>query len=141
MRSLERNVLPLQSTPLIGRRLPMQTESFPLRSTESTTENGAIERWASLATATAVMAYGITRKSQYGLLLAAAAAPLAYRGIANEWPRFGIGRKDGDTRDALSGSGGVNVRESIRIQRPVDELYSFWRRLENLPRFMNHIES
>jgi len=119
----------------------MQTETFPFRSTESTTENGGVERWASLATATAVMAYGFSRKSRYGFLLAAAAAPLAYRGIAGEWPRFGFGRRDGDTRAALSGSGGVNVHESVRMQRPVDEIFTFWRRLANLPRFMQHLES
>jgi uncharacterized membrane protein len=118
----------------------MQTESFPFQSNERVTENGGAMRWASLATATAVMAYGISRKNKYGFFLAAAAAPLAYRGIANEWPRFGIGRRD-DTREALSGSGGLLVRESVRVGRTVDEMFAFWRRLGNLPRFMRHLES
>ena len=46
-----------------------------------------------------------------------------------------------DTRRALGGSAGVNVEESVTINRPVDELYRFWRDLENLPRFMRHLES
>ncbi|MFN2385325.1 MAG: SRPBCC family protein [Thermoanaerobaculia bacterium] len=35
----------------------------------------------------------------------------------------------------------VEVRESFTILRPQEELYSFWKRLENLPRFMRHVES
>jgi uncharacterized membrane protein len=35
----------------------------------------------------------------------------------------------------------VEVREAFTILRSPEELYAFWRRLENLPRFMHHIES
>ena len=30
--------------------------------------------------------------------------------------------------------------ESIRIERPVEDLYRFWRNLSDLPRFMSHLE-
>jgi uncharacterized membrane protein len=46
-----------------------------------------------------------------------------------------------DTRRALGGSAGVIVDESVTINRPVAELYRFWRNLENLPRFMSHLQS
>src|SRR5438270_14026127 len=36
---------------------------------------------------------------------------------------------------------GVRVDKAITIERPVAEIYSFWRKLENLPRFMRHVES
>jgi uncharacterized membrane protein len=36
---------------------------------------------------------------------------------------------------------GTEVRESITINRPVEEVYTFWRNFENLPRFMEHLES
>ena len=35
----------------------------------------------------------------------------------------------------------VEVAEAITINRPIGEVYAFWRRLENFPRFMRHIES
>ncbi|AFZ66900.1 SRPBCC family protein [Deinococcus peraridilitoris] len=38
-------------------------------------------------------------------------------------------------------AGGIHVQQAITIGRPVDELYAFWRSLENLPRFMSHLES
>ena len=36
---------------------------------------------------------------------------------------------------------GVRVDKSITIRRPIGEVYDFWRRLDNLPRFMRHLES
>jgi uncharacterized membrane protein len=36
---------------------------------------------------------------------------------------------------------GVKIETSITIQRPVEQVYSFWRSLENLPRFMRHLKS
>ena len=46
-----------------------------------------------------------------------------------------------DTRAALRGARGVNVLESVTINRPIEQLYRFWRNLENLPQFMRHLES
>jgi uncharacterized membrane protein len=34
----------------------------------------------------------------------------------------------------------VIVEDAITIYRPVSEVYSYWRNLENLPRFMEHLE-
>jgi uncharacterized membrane protein len=74
-------------------------------------------------------------------MIAVAAAPLVYRGLAGEWPRLGFGVKEVDTKTALSGDRGIHVRESVVIEQPIDEVYRFWRHLENLPRFMNYLES
>jgi uncharacterized membrane protein len=45
-----------------------------------------------------------------------------------------------NTKTALSGERGVHVRESIRLEVPLADVYGFWRRLENLPRFMTHLD-
>src|SRR5690606_21407996 len=34
----------------------------------------------------------------------------------------------------------VEVRTSVHVNKPRTEVYSFWRKLENLPRFMKHLE-
>jgi uncharacterized membrane protein len=95
-----------------------------------------LERWASLAAATAVVAYGLTRRSFPGVALAAAAAtPFAYRGLVGKWPF-----ENGDTRTSLSGDRGIHVREAVRIERPVSEVFAFWRQLENLPQVLTHLE-
>lgn len=36
---------------------------------------------------------------------------------------------------------GIRVRKSFTINRQPDVVYGFWRKLENLPRFMRHLES
>lgn len=35
----------------------------------------------------------------------------------------------------------MEVKKAITINRPVEEVYQFWRNFENLPRFMSHLES
>jgi uncharacterized membrane protein len=98
-----------------------------------------IERMLSAATAAALVAYGLSRRSAFGLVVAAAATPFAYRGLSDRWPFVESG-DEVDTRSALSGKRGVHVRESIRIERPLPEIYRFWRRFENLPQFMSHLD-
>ena len=34
----------------------------------------------------------------------------------------------------------MHVTKTITINRPIDEVYAFWRDFENLPRFMYHLE-
>ncbi|HEX8228971.1 MAG TPA: SRPBCC family protein [Chloroflexia bacterium] len=35
----------------------------------------------------------------------------------------------------------MNVRKTVTINRSAEELYNFWHNFENLPRFMQHLES
>lgn len=100
-----------------------------------------LERWGALAVAAALVGYGVSRRSANGWCIAAGAAPLVWRGVAGRWPAGfdGLLHPRSDTRDALGGSRGVNVRESIRLENPVEDVYRFWRRLDNLPRFMRHL--
>jgi uncharacterized membrane protein len=52
-----------------------------------------------------------------------------------------IAEAGSDTRRTLRGPRGVHVEESVTINRPVADVYRFWRNVENLPRFMKHLES
>lgn len=38
-------------------------------------------------------------------------------------------------------SDNINTRVDLAVKRPRQDLYDFWRKLENLPLFMNHIQS
>jgi uncharacterized membrane protein len=97
-----------------------------------------LQRWGALAAAAALIGYGVSRRSPGGLLLAAGAVPLVYRGATGRWPA-GLLSSSGDTREALSGPRGIHVREAIRLECPVDEVYRFWSRLDNLPTFMTNL--
>jgi len=35
----------------------------------------------------------------------------------------------------------INIKQVLKVDRPREEVYQFWRKLENLPLFMRHIES
>lgn len=35
----------------------------------------------------------------------------------------------------------INIRVNSVINKPLSEVYAFWRNLENLPKFMNHLDS
>ena len=43
------------------------------------------------------------------------------------------------TKRHLGGPRGVIVEDAVTIYRPVSEVYSYWRHLDNLPRFMDHL--
>lgn len=122
------------------------TRSGPVSWDEPALKNEAfsydeLERLATASGAVALLAYGLSRRSLPGVLAAAAAVPLAYRALAGRWPSgMEPRRASGDTRGALSGPRGIHVRESVRLEKPVVEVYGFWRRLENLPRFMVNLE-
>ena len=44
------------------------------------------------------------------------------------------------TKERLSESRGVKISEGIRIERPVEDVFDFWRDLPNLPRFMAYVD-
>jgi uncharacterized membrane protein len=53
--------------------------------------------------------------------------------------RLGAENRTGGAR-RRSGSG-VRVERVVTINKPIEQVYAFWRNFENLPRFMRHLES
>lgn len=49
-------------------------------------------------------------------------------------------RHQANGHDRTEKKPGKEVHKSIVINRPVSEIYSFWRNFENLPRFMTHLK-
>jgi uncharacterized membrane protein len=105
-----------------------------------------VERWISMAAGTGLAVYGLSRRRTAGWVMAALGGMLVQRGASGHcqtYEAFGINTAGTgeDTRRALSGARGTHVAESVTINRPIEELYRFWRNLENLPQFMQHLES
>jgi uncharacterized membrane protein len=98
-----------------------------------------LEDWTMLSSGAVLLLYGAARRDRFGLWAAVASTPLLYRGLTGEWP-IANGRTT-DTRRALAGERGLQVCESIRLEVPIEEVFRFWRRLENLPRFMTYLKS
>src|SRR3954470_3201280 len=110
-----------------------------------------VERWASALGGAALTAYGIKHmrdRSPAGAALAAAGSALMYRGATGHcsvYAAAGINtageRQRDDTRAALSGSRGIHVEEVATINASADDLYTYWRSFDQLPRFMDHLVS
>ncbi len=87
-----------------------------------------VERWASLIGGGALTAWGIKRVVDHRTpgsigMTAVGGLLLANGFLPRERQR------------------GVHLETSFTINKPAEELYRFWRNFENLPRFMNHLES
>jgi uncharacterized membrane protein len=102
------------------------------------------ERLASALGGALLAAYGISQRSKSGAMIAAAGGALIVRGATGYCPGYaaaGIDTSRSDTRTALAGSRGTPVETAITVAKPHDELYRFWRNLENLPSIMPHLVS
>ncbi len=99
------------------------------------------EHWLALGAGASLLFAGVSRRSTLGACLLISSAPFLYRGITGRWPDVlnGSAQADG-TESALGGDYGIHVRESVRLEVPVADVYRFWRRLEHLPQFMAHLD-
>lgn len=107
---------------------------------------GRSERLVSGIAGLAVMALALRRKRLRRLLLPLGGS-LITRAVSG---RCAVNRalgRNSARRDRVSPVAsvargeGIKVEHSVVVNRPREEVYRFWRRLENLPRFMDHLES
>jgi uncharacterized membrane protein len=114
---------------------------------ETYTNVGNPERWLSVVAGTALAAYGLTRRSVPGVLLAGVGGALAWRGATGHcmiYRSLGISTAldaDGDRAVSVPYGRGIGVEESVIVNASPEVLYKFWRNFENLPRFMSHLQS
>ena len=73
----------------------------------------------------------------FGLVRMALGGFLLYRGISGHCPGYSAMGKP-HLPDPVKN---INIRTTVAVNRPRNEVFNFWRKLENLPRFMEHLES
>ncbi len=85
---------------------------------------------------------GLRRIGLIGPLMAIGGAALAYRALTNENP-VEVVRGSARLRQMTGAptQEGVFVTEAVTINRPVEELYAFWRNAENLPKVVPQVIS
>jgi uncharacterized membrane protein len=106
---------------------------------------GSNERLISLGVG-ALFAFVGLRRSWGSLVLAGLAGYLVYRGLSGncrvyEALNINTTGKMPDGRPVESLPGGVTFTRSVTVNRTPAEVYLFWRNLENLPRFMEFLQS
>ena len=102
------------------------------------------ERVVSVAAGSILGLLGVGRRDLTGLLIAGVGAGLIYRGASGRCPMYSSLGIDTAHIDGPSGKQtrpGIHIDESFLINKSPEELYSFWRDYENLPRVMTHLKS
>jgi uncharacterized membrane protein len=103
------------------------------------------ERLGSVIGGGAMIYFGLRKRSLGGLVLAGLGAALMRRGVTGHcsgYATLGLNRARGDgaAPDEYSARG-IHVAESVTVQATPEELYNFWRNLENLPLVMGYLQS
>lgn len=93
-----------------------------------------------------MVAYGLKKKGWAGWGFAALGGAVLYRGVTGHcsmYQTLGINtaRRRGGRNVSVPYELGVRVDSTIVIAKDPVEVYRYWRNLENLPRFMRHLES
>jgi len=96
------------------------------------------ERYISIVTGVKLSWSGVThlfKKPFTSLFKLGAGGYLLNRGITGHCEIYSrIGK---NTQEPIN----INIRSSFLIDKPRHQVYQFWRKLDNLPLFMNHLES
>ena len=98
------------------------------------------ERLLSATTGMALIGHGFrtfTKHPVKSFLQSMVGGFLLYRGASGNCPAYtAMGKTRGVTRTPA-----INVRTTLIVNRTRNEVYRFWRKLENLPNFMHHLAS
>jgi uncharacterized membrane protein len=122
----------------------VQEHTYPPNYREPSEGMDGLQRWVSGLGGAALLYYGLRQDNLSRWPLAALGAGLLYQGasgmnlldyvpVANQVPVV----NQLTTHEPTN----LRIRKSLTINRPAEELYNFWRKLENLPSFMNHVKS
>jgi uncharacterized membrane protein len=116
------------------------------RTTDNGVNVGKTERLVSGIAGAGLILLALRRKRLRGVLLPIG-GNLITRAVSGRCPiNRALGRNTA-TEDrespvsSVARGQGIKVERSITVNRPHHEVYRFWRQLENLPRFMEHLES
>lgn len=103
----------------------------------------SIERWLVGLGGGTLAVYGLSRRSPTGLLLTALGAGLVHHGVTGHCDVYhALGFNTAEKKEKEEPiARDVHLETSVNISRQPHEIYHFWRRFENLPRFMKHLES
>lgn len=101
------------------------TASTEPKSTKSSTN---ISKKSNSGNGDMLSGWGVTKNQLWGILGAVAGGALLYKGTRS------------GSKSKVSPKSVIEVKTSVLIKKPKEELYAYWRNLENLPDFMSHLK-
>ena len=95
------------------------------------------------ASGAALVWYGLRQETALRWPLALLGAGLLYQGVSgnNAFDQLPMIEHVPVAKHLTSEPAQLRIRKTLTINRPVEDLYTYWRRLENLPSFMRHVKS
>lgn len=124
---------------------PIQKLYGKNRERENKVNVNGIERVISTVTGGALAALAFKKGGIVGGTLGLLSAAMLKRGLTGHcemYQALKINTVDGKGKRASVKHGeGTKTEYSVTINKPAAELYRFWRNFENLPQFMEHLES
>jgi uncharacterized membrane protein len=79
--------------------------------------------------------HNLTSHPLKGLIRTVLGGVMLYRGVSGHCPIYeSLGKTKG-----VSHTSAINIRTGLIVNKPRQEVYAFWRKLENLPLFMKHL--
>jgi uncharacterized membrane protein len=111
----------------------------PIDVPQQRTNVGLGERWASSMAGGGLVVYGLLKRNPLGLIAALAGGGLIQRGLSGHcqvYQALGLDTAHPKRPASVSAGSGIRIDESITILKPADELFQFWRNVENLPQVM-----
>jgi uncharacterized membrane protein len=108
---------------------------------------GTLERVLSAAAGVALIGYSY-RRNRFRSVLVPLGTSLVTRAVTGRSAvNRALGRNSARRTEprspvaSVNRGQGIRIEQSVIIDRPPDELYAFWSHLENLPRFLGHLQS
>jgi uncharacterized membrane protein len=104
---------------------------------------GPLERFISILAGSSLIGVGAERRNWKGVVLGLLGAGLVRRGwtgYCSGYALMGINHTDGKSTSSIRSKAGVKIERSVTINRSPQDLYTFWRDLENLPCVMSHLK-
>jgi uncharacterized membrane protein len=103
---------------------------------------GGVERTFSLVAGGLLVAAGILLQSRSRILLGLLGGALLHRGASGRCEAYRLLKIDTaqpHARRGVADGKGIKIEAVTHVEKPSEEVFRCWRRLENLPRFMPHV--
>jgi uncharacterized membrane protein len=101
-------------------------------------------RAAAVAAGGLLTAAALRKRGLFGVASAAVGSQLLYGGVTGKSPLrrvLHLDRQPSGASAVVAHGQGSKVEASLIIDRPRQELFAFWRNFENLPQFMDYLDS
>lgn len=115
---------------------PIAGSPLPVKAVKQGLNMSSTDRWLASIAGGVLIGFGVQQRSLPGVIMALIGSGVTFIGIRGNSPIY-------EVLGANTATAGqpILVEQTITIGHSPDAIYQFWRNFENLPQFMQHLES